>query len=199
MRDFNYMRMMRCVGVAVAMLGWNASSMAAETYGFGTPASTEEIAGWNIDVAPDGNNLPLGQGTVQQGKKIYVTQCVACHGANGEGGMGGALTGGQGTLGSAKPLRTVGSYWPYATTLFDYVRRAMPLTAPQSLTDEEVYAVTGYLLAMNGIVKEDATIDAESLKNVRMPNHDGFIDDERPDLTAEACMSDCPEYVTKAQ
>lgn len=197
--NVNNRLMIRCVGVAVVMLGWNATSTAAERYGFGTPATPEQIAGWNIDVAPDGKSLPPGHGTVQQGKNIYAAQCAVCHGANGEGGMGGALRGGDGTLGTAKPVRTVGSYWPYATTLFDYVRRAMPLTAPQSLTNEEVYAVTGYLLAMNGIVKEDETMDAETLTNVRMPNRDGFIEDERPDVKAEACMSDCPAYVTTTQ
>jgi cytochrome c len=157
-------------------------SRAAERYGFGTLATPEQIAGWNIEVAPDGKNLPAGQGTVQRGRQVYVAQCAACHGAKGEGGMGDPLVGGDGTLASRKPVRTVGSYWPYATTLFDYIRRAMPLTAPQSLSNDDVYAVTGYLLAMNGIVKDDATIDAAAIKNIRMPNRDGFVDDARPDV-----------------
>jgi len=103
-------------------------------------------------------------------------KCLLCHGADGEGGPMDRLAGGTGTLASAKPIKTVGSFWPYATTLFDYIRRTMPLNAPMSLTDDEVYAVTAYLLAMNGIVSRNQTLDAESLPAVRMPNRDGFID-----------------------
>lgn len=197
MHAFKLMIIKRCAVGALAALGWHSATMAAEGYGFGTPATPEQIAGWNIDVAPDGKNLPPGQGTVQQGKKIYAAQCAACHGASGEGGMGDVLRGGQGTLATSKPIRTVGSYWPYATTLFDYIRRAMPLNAPQSLTNQEVYAVTGYLLAMNGIVKEDAVLDADAIKGISMPNRDGFVDDKRPDVKPDACEKDCASAVGK--
>lgn len=150
-------------------------------YGLGTAATPKQIAGWAIDVGPDGRGLPPGRGSVAAGRALYAAQCAACHGERGEGGLGDRLAGGIGTLASARPLRTVGSYWPYATTLFDYVRRAMPLQAPQSLSDEEVYAVSGYLLLLNGLVPADATIDARVLRTLRMPNRDGFVSDPRPD------------------
>jgi cytochrome c len=159
-------------------------------------ATPAEIAAWDIDVAGDGRNLPAGQGTVQQGKQIYETRCAHCHGMKGEGGAGGqlgggALAGGQGTLNTPKPLRTVGSYWPYAPTVFDYIRRAMPLDSPQSLSDPDVYAVTGYVLFLNGLVSESVTIDAGTLSSMRMPNRGGFIADPRPDVRKAVCMKDC--------
>lgn len=154
----------------------------AETYGFGKTATPEEIQGWSITVFPDGKNFPPGSGTVANGRKIYEAQCVACHGAKGEGGLGDRLVGGAGTLNTDKPVKTVGSYWPYAPTLFDYIRRAMPLMAPQTLTNEEAYAVTGYVLYLNDLVKEDATIDAKTLTDLQMPNRHGFIADPRPDV-----------------
>lgn len=155
-------------------------------YGLGTSLSDARIKPWNIDVAPDGDNLPSGSGQVLAGRALYAAQCASCHGARGEGGLGDALAGGQGTLASAKPLRTVGSYWPYATTLYDYIRRAMPLNAPQSLTDDEVYAVTGYVLHLNGLADESATFDRAALLGIVMPNVDGFVDDPRPDLGTHA-------------
>ena len=141
----------------------------------GQVASPEEIAGWNIDVFPDGTNLPAGMGTVLHGKEVYMASCAGCHGASLEGGLGPALTGGKGSLTSQKPLKTVGSYWPYATTLFDYVRRAMPFQESQSLTSDELYAVSAYILNLNGIIGPNDVIDAHSLPKVRMPNRDGFI------------------------
>jgi len=179
---------------AVAMAAWGTAAVAADAparYGIGQPATEAQIAGWNIDIAPDGKNLPPGAGTVAEGHKIYETACTACHGAKGEGGMGDRLVGGQGTLASDKPVRTVGSYWPYATTLYDYIRRAMPLTAPQTLSNDEVYAVTAYVLYLNGLVKEDARLDAQALRDIKMPNRDGFVDDPRPDVKPTACMKDC--------
>jgi len=151
-------------------------------YDIGTPLTETRLAPWNIDVAPDGRNLPAGQGTVAAGRTLYAAQCAACHGAQGEGGQGDRLAGGAGTLASAKPVRTVGSYWPYATTLYDYIRRAMPLYAPQSLTSDQVYSATAYLLHLNGLLPEDATLDAQALRQIRMPNRDGFVDDPRPDV-----------------
>ncbi|WP_248323428.1 c-type cytochrome [Caballeronia sp. Sq4a] len=146
----------------------------------GTPLTATEIAAWNIDVAPDGRGLPAGSGDVATGAHIFAAKCAACHGANGEGGLGDRLIGGRGTLASDKPVRTVGSYWPYATTLFDYIRRAMPYNAPQSLSADEVYALSAWMLNRNGIVPDDARLDAHSLAAIRMPNRDGFVPDPRP-------------------
>lgn len=146
----------------------------------GTPVSDADIAAWNIDVAPDGQGLPPGSGDVAMGGKVFAAKCAACHGAKGEGLIGDQLIGGQGTLTSANPKRTVGSYWPYATTLFDYIRRAMPYNAPQSLSADDVYAVTAYVLHLNGIVPGDARLDARTLPRVKMPNRDGFVPDPRP-------------------
>ncbi len=126
-----------------------------------------------------------------RGRDVYAAQCSACHGAKGEGGLGDKLVGGQGTLATATPVRTIGSFWPYATTLFDYVRRAMPLAAPQSLSNEDVYAVSGYLLFLNGLVAETATIDAATLTALKMPNRDGFISDPRPDTHNSGCRRAC--------
>jgi len=180
-----------CCALAAAGAASAQDSDAGKRFGFGSPATEAQIAGWDIDIGPDGENLPPGSGTVAQGRKIYETACLACHGAKGEGGMGDRLVGGEGTLTSDKPVKTVGSYWPYASTLYDYIRRAMPLMAPQSLSNDEVYAVTGYVLFLNGIVKEDATLDAQAMRAIEMPNRDGFIDDARPDVRHPACMKDC--------
>ena len=148
---------------------------AAEPYGFGRPPTPQEIAGWDIDISPDGAGLPPGRGDVRQGEAIFAAKCASCHGPHGEGKPMDRLVGGLGTLRDKKPEKTVGSYWPYATTLFDYVRRAMPLNAPQSLTADEVYAVSAYVLSLNGIVPQDTTLDAANLANVKMPNRDGFV------------------------
>jgi mono/diheme cytochrome c family protein len=158
-------------------------------FDFGQPASAEEIAGWDIDVRPDGTGLPPGSGSVQQGEELYARLGAKCHGERGEGTEGvPPLVGGQGTLDTDAPVKTVGSFWPYATTLYDYIHRAMPADAPQSLTPDEVYALTAYVLYLNGIVPEDAVMDAQSLPQVVMPNHAGFTSpDPRPDVfnTAE--------------
>lgn len=151
-------------------------------YGLGHPATAEEIKGWDIDIGRNGEGLPPGGGTVAQGRALYDAQCASCHGVRGEGGLGDRLAGGEGTLASAKPVKTVGSYWPYAPTLFDYIRRAMPLTAPQSLTDDEVYAVSAYVLNLNGLVPDNARLDAKSLAAIRMPNRERFTADPRPDV-----------------
>jgi S-disulfanyl-L-cysteine oxidoreductase SoxD len=151
--------------------------------GIGHAATPAEIAGWDIDVRADGHGLPPGHGSVRDGEKIFAETCAACHGAKGEGQPADRLVGGFGTLATSKPVRTVGSYWPYATTLFDYIRRAMPFNAPQSLTTDQIYAVTAYILYLNNIVTEDAVLDAASLPRVRMPNRDGFTSpDPRPDV-----------------
>ncbi|MCC8956558.1 cytochrome c [Bradyrhizobium sp. Pear77] len=165
---------------AIAMLG--VAVRAEERYGIGREATPAEVAGWNIDIGRDGAGLPPGSGSVERGRIVFSEQCVACHGDSGQGGVGDRLVGGQGTLASPKPIRTVGSYWPYASTLFDYIRRAMPQNAPQSLSNEDVYAVSAYILSLNGIVPANAVLDAKSLAAVKMPNRDGFVSDPRPDV-----------------
>jgi mono/diheme cytochrome c family protein len=149
----------------------------ADAYDFGRPATPDEIKLWDIDVRPDGKGLPEGSGTVAHGKEVYQEYCVACHGPNGQGGIKDRLAGGQGTLGTDKPIKTVGSYWPYATILFDYVRRAMPYPTPGLLRADDTYAVVAYILNLNALMPEDGKLDRESLPKVRMPNRDGFIPD----------------------
>ena len=160
------------VGSAVVAGFVDSAAVAAD---FGRPATPQEIELWDIDVRPDGAGLPAGSGTVAQGKRVYEESCAACHGVNGKDGIKDRLVGGQGTLASSRPIKTVGSYWPYATTLFDYVRRAMPYQAPGSLSDDETYAVSAYILSLNGLLPEDGKLDKESLPKVKMPNRDGFI------------------------
>ncbi|MDP3596645.1 MAG: cytochrome c [Nitrospirota bacterium] len=151
-------------------------------YGFGRPATSAEVKDWNIDVSPTGEGLPPGRGTVQQGAAVYANKCAACHGPTGTEGPKDRLVGGQGSLATDKPIKTIGSFWPYATTLYDYIHRAMPLNAPQSLTPDEVYAVAAWLLHQNGIIPADAVIDAQTLPHVTMPNRAGFVSDPRPDV-----------------
>jgi len=173
-------RILCLAALAIAAMAASGAVSAAERYGFGRPATPQEIAGWNIDVSPSGAGLPPGRGDVKEGEAIYAAKCAACHGLHGEGKPMPRLAGGLGTLRDKKPVKTVGSYWPYATTLFDYVRRAMPLDAPQSLTPDEVYAVSAYVLFLNGIVPQDATLDADTLAKIKMPNRDGFVSAYRP-------------------
>jgi S-disulfanyl-L-cysteine oxidoreductase SoxD len=144
---------------------------------FGMAADPARIKAWDISIAPDGTGLPPGNGSVAEGLAIYSQKCVMCHGVDGVGKPADRLTGGIGTLTSPAPVKTVASYWPYATTLFDYIRRAMPVTAPRTLTDQETYALVAYILSVDGIVKKDAILDAKSLPKIRMPNRDGFIDE----------------------
>ncbi|MEN3353113.1 MAG: S-disulfanyl-L-cysteine oxidoreductase SoxD [Betaproteobacteria bacterium] len=145
----------------------------------GRAATPQEIAALDISIPPSGAGLPAGSGTVRQGEAVYTAKCLACHGAKGAGKPADALVGGIGSLASPNPVRTVGSYWPYTTTLFDYVRRAMPTNAPMSLTNDEVYAVSAYILNLNGIIAEDAVMNAQTLPQVKMPNRDGFVDYSR--------------------
>ncbi|WP_288424875.1 cytochrome c [uncultured Spirosoma sp.] len=151
-------------------------------FGFGRPATTAELTRLDIDVRPDGKGLPAGAGTAERGKAIFATKCTTCHGVGGTGGLGGALvTTTMTTTGVAgkRPEKTIGNYWPYATTVFDYVRRAMPFNEPGSLTDEEVYHLTAYLLHANGIIDEKAVITAQTLPTVVMPAQTLFIPDDR--------------------
>lgn len=166
----------RCAAGALAVLLTATCTLAfgQQTPGLGEPITADELAAWDITIEPDGTGLPSGAGTAAEGERVYASKCLACHGERGEGGLNDRLVGGHGTLASAAPVRTVGSYWPYATTLFDYVRRAMPYAQPQSLTSDEVYAVTAYLLFLNGIVGRDDVMNADTLPDVDMPNRDNF-------------------------
>src|SRR5712672_3309738 len=181
-----------CIAAFVVVaLACATRAQAQSPYGIGRSATPAEIAGWNIDVGRDGNNLPSGSGTLSHGREVFDQQCAACHGAKGEGGIGDQLVGGQGTLATPKPVRTVGSYWPYAPTLFDYIRRAMPQNAPQSLSNDDVYAVSAYILSLNGLLPADTTLDAKSLAAIKMPNRNMFVGDPRPDVKNSECMSGC--------
>lgn len=161
------------------MLGANEKQ-----FGFGQAATEEEISGWDISILPDGTGLPAGSGTVEAGKQLYQQYGAAWHGAEGEGTeYAPRLVGGIGSLDTDKPVKTVGSYWPYATTVFSYIRRAMPASGPQTLTTDEYYALTAWVLWANGIIEEDMVIDQDTLPQVVMPNHDGFTSpDPRPDV-----------------
>jgi cytochrome c len=162
--------------LAIALLAGLALGGAAAAQSLGKPAIPAAVAAADISIGPDGVGLPSGSGSVAEGARVYAAKCVACHGPDGAGAPGDRLTGGVGTLKTARPVRTVASFWPYATTVFDYTRRAMPLTAPQSLTNDEAYAVTAYILSIDAIVAKDARLDAASLPHVVMPNRAGVVD-----------------------
>lgn len=195
-------------GLAVAFLGPivaqaqkpQTTQVAADgkKLGLGRTALPEEIAAWNIDVRPDGQGLPTGRGTVRQGDEIYQAQCAACHGEFGQGvGRWPVLAGGRGSLTHDRPEKTIGSFWPDLSTVFDYIRRAMPYGNAQSLTPDEIYAVTAYLLYLNDVVTdEDFELSDRNFASVKLPNAAGFYDDDR-DTTekafwgAKVCMKDC--------
>jgi mono/diheme cytochrome c family protein len=164
------------------------AAVAAQTpgYGVGQPATAGQIRSLGASIAPDGGGLPEGSGTADSGREVFASLCSNCHGEKGEGGIGPPLVGGQGTLRSAKPLKTVGSYWPYATTVWDYINRAMPFNQPGLLKPAEVYAVSAYILNLNGIVGSNQVMDSKSLPKVKMPNRDGFVADPRPDVGSAA-------------
>jgi S-disulfanyl-L-cysteine oxidoreductase SoxD len=157
---------------AALALGPNAL---AESPNLGRVATPAELAPWDISIGPDGVGLPPGNGTAKQGEAVYVAKCLACHGEKAAGKPNDALVGGRGTLAGDQAAKTAGSFWPHATTIFDYVRRAMPLNESKSLTNDEVYAVAAYILHLNGIIGENDTINAQTMPKVRMPNRDGFL------------------------
>jgi cytochrome c len=167
---------------------------AAKPTRLGTPIAEGDLAAWAIDVrGPDGQGLPPGSGTVTAGKALFEAQCASCHGAGAAGGpVYGPMVGGIGSFTTDRRVLTPGSMYPYAPALFDYIRRAMPMNAPQTLSNDEVYAVSGYILHLNGLVAADAVMTAKTLAAVQMPNRNGFIEDDRPDTRAVRCMSDCP-------
>jgi len=169
----------------------------AGKYNLGRQATSEEVAAWNIDIRPDGQGLPEGSGTVAQGEEIWAEKCSSCHGDFGEAvGRWPAIAGGSGTLAGEDPVKTVGSYWPYLSTVWDYVNRAMPFTEARSLEPDDVYALTAYILFINDVVtEEDFELSKENFVKQRLPNENGFVTDTRPDTpnvkTTEPCMKDC--------
>ncbi len=189
-------------GTAIAALTLAAGPALSETFGLGREALPEEIAAWDLDVAPDGTGLPVGSGSVEDGEMIFSDYCAVCHGEFAEGvGNWPKLAGGDGSLADEDPLKTVGSYWPYLSTVFDYVRRSMPFGAAQTLSDDDVYAMTAYILYSNFLVDDDFVLSNENFLEVEMPNADGFIVDDRPEteythFTAEnACYETCKDSV----
>jgi S-disulfanyl-L-cysteine oxidoreductase SoxD len=162
--------------LAAALAAGPAVALSAESPNLGRVAAPDEIAAYDISIGPDGAGLPPGSGTANQGAAVFAAKCAACHGEKGAGQPNDRLVGGKGSLaGDKPPVKTVGSFWPYATTVFDYVRRAMPYNESKSLSSDEVYAVVAYVLALNGVIGESDTIDAQTLPKVPMPNRDGFV------------------------
>jgi S-disulfanyl-L-cysteine oxidoreductase SoxD len=162
------------LAASLAFAACAGTAGAADAPRFGQPISPADAAAWDISIGPDGVGLPSGSGTPAQGAVVFAEKCAACHGDKGQGGPNARLVGGQIT-GDGPVVKTVGSYWPYATTLFDFVRRAMPWTSTKSLTNDEVYAVSAYVLRMNNIIGDNDVLDAKTLPQVKMPNRDGFI------------------------
>ena len=187
-------KMVYVVFLSGALLAALPVSAEVGAYGIGKPATVEETAGWDIDIRPDGKGLPPGSGSVEDGEMMYEEQCASCHGSFGEGvGRYPVLSGGEGTLTDERPEKTVGSYWPYTSTLWDYIHRAMPFPQPQSLTDGEVYAITAYVLYLNDLVEDDFVLTADNLTSIEMPNKDGFFFDDRPDTSNTGCMKNCKD------
>jgi S-disulfanyl-L-cysteine oxidoreductase SoxD len=185
----------------ICCMSVNAAT-AAQEYGFGQPVTPAQIAGWDIDVRPDGKGLPGGRGTVADGQAVYDGKCASCHGTFGESNSYMMIAGGVGSLGSDQPVRSTGSKLNYATTLWDYINRAMPFAAPKTLTVDEVYALTAYVLNLNDILPADAVLDQHSLPLVVMPNRDGFTTahgfmrrDGKPDTRNLPCMKNCAAEV----
>jgi len=180
-------------GIPLGVSGPHAVQPLPDKPRFGQPISEADLAAWNIDIrTPDGQGLPAGRGSVAEGKKIYEAQCIACHGADAKGGtVYGTMVGGIGSFKGSPRVVTPGSMYPYAPILFDYIRRSMPMDRPQTLSANEVYALSAYLLNLNGLVPANAVMDQSSLPRVQMPNRDGFLIDDRPDTKAVRCMTNC--------
>jgi len=169
-------------GLALLAIEANSAlSFQSPAYRIGRAPTPEEIKALAIEVLPDGRGLPSGSGSADAGKPVYASRCAVCHGPTGKEGPQDVLVGGQGTLKTLKPLKTVGSYWPYATTLWDYINRAMPFDHPGTMTVDQVYATTAYLLYLNSIIGEHDVMSETTLPHVKMPNRGGFVSDPRPD------------------
>lgn len=191
----------RKLGLALAGVALSLSTFAVQAADqksrpnvkFGKPISEADLVLWNIDIhTPTGGNLPPGEGTVAAGKAVYDAKCLACHGEAAAGGpMYGTMVGGIGTMDKSPRVLTPGSMYPYAPILFDYVRRSMPLDQPQSLTPDEVYSVAAYIYHLNGLVPEDFKMNRATMPTIKMPNHGNFIVDDRPDVRARRCMTNC--------
>ena len=189
--------------VAVLAIALPALAQGPKKLGIGREALPEEVKAWDIDVRPDGLGLPAGKGSVKEGETLYLEKCATCHGEFGEGaGRWPVLVGGKGTMKAANPEKTIGSFWPFASTVFDYVNRAMPFGNAQSLTPNEVYAITAYLLNMNEIVKDDFVLSKENFTSVKLPNVGEFYDDDREKTEKsfwkkEPCMKNCVKEPAK--
>ncbi len=193
---------LRTLAIGFAVIG-SVTPALAGNFNLGRDATADEIAAWDIDVRPDGAGLPQGKGTVEQGEEIFAEQCAACHGDFGEGvDRWPVLAGGQDTLKSDRPVKTIGSYWPFASTVFDYINRAMPFGNAQSLEPDQVYAIMAYLLFMNDLVESDFELSKENFTSIKLPNEANFIDDPRPDTPVlakgqEPCMENCKKGEVK--
>jgi S-disulfanyl-L-cysteine oxidoreductase SoxD len=161
-------------GLVALALALSATVAFAQAPNLGKPISPADIAGWDINILPDGSGLPSGSGTPAEGARVYAAKCAACHGTEGKGGASARLIGGE-PIKNMESDKTIANFWPYSTTLFDYIRRAMPWRQPRSLTNEEVYALTAYILSLNKLIEDNGTMNAQTLPKVRMPNRDGFI------------------------
>ena len=169
------MFMRKTLLVTTGILFATCVAFADDSPGLGEELTAEQLAAIDFTIMPDGDGLPDGSGTAAAGREVYNQHCLACHGENGAGGVNDVLAGGHGSLTGPRPQKTVGSYWPYATTVFDYIRRAMPFQTPDSLSNDETYAVTAYVLFVNDIITEDAEMNADTLPRVEMPNRDNFV------------------------
>jgi hypothetical protein len=180
-------RAFRVVGAGIGAMALLSVAAFGQQARIGKPAGEDKIKATDITVFPDGRGLPAGSGTAAKGKDIFKEKCAVCHNDQGQGreGQYPALVGGKGTINTPKPVKTVGSYWPYATTVFDYIRRAMPYDQPGTLQADEIYSLVGFVLNLNGIVGENDVIDKDTLPKVKMPNRDGFVPDARPDVKAK--------------
>lgn len=177
-------RVWRVAAAGTLLVAGLASPAPAQlpTYGVGRPPTAEELKAWDLTIPADGQGLPQGSGTAALGKPLYATRCASCHGEKGEDSKYSRLAGGHGTLATANPVLTIGSFWPHTATLWSYINRSKPVDEPGSLSIDQVYAVTAYLLYLNGIIAENDVVDAGTLPRVRMPNRDGFVLDPRPDV-----------------
>lgn len=188
------------ISLVPLLLFMTIQEVSAGKYGLGREATKEEVKAWDIDVRPDGKGLPEGKGSVEKGEEVFQEKCASCHGEFGEGvDRWPVLTGGRGTLASDNPVKTIGSYWPYLSSVYDYIYRAMPFGDAQSLTADEVYALTAYLLNMNDIVDDDFVLSKENFTSIKLPNEKNFIKDNRPDTALitqkKPCMKNCKKEV----